>query len=138
MKRKNIALLLAQADENTQRRYTEGFLKGAFARDYDVCIFSMFLKYQESTMREVGESNIYNLIQYDRFDAVVVMKDTIQTPGVAECIEEHIKESFKGPVIVIDAESKYFRSIMMDHYTPISEWQKKSYSFKTETGRLCG
>ena len=31
----------------------------------------MFLKYQESTMREVGESNIYNLIQYDRFDAVV-------------------------------------------------------------------
>lgn len=119
MKRKNIALLLAQADENTQRRYTEGFLREAFARNYDVCIFSMFLKYQESTMREVGESNIYNLIQYDRFDAVVVMKDTIQTPGVAECIEEHIKESFKGPVIVIDAESKYFRSIMMDHYTPI-------------------
>ena len=119
MKRKKIALLLAQADENTQRRYTEGFLREAFARNYDVCIFSMFLKYQESTMREVGESNIYNLIQYDRFDAVVVMKDTIQTPGVAECIEERIKESFKGPVIVIDDESKYFRSIMMDHYTPI-------------------
>lgn len=42
------------------------------------------LKYQDSTDREVGDSNIYNLINFNLFDAVVLCQDTIQTPGVVE------------------------------------------------------
>ncbi|MCM1157480.1 MAG: EAL domain-containing protein [Bacteroidales bacterium] len=117
--RKRIALLAGQPEENYQNLFIQGFLKKAFASDYDVCIFAMYQKYQESTAREIGESTIFSLIRYDLFDAVVVLLDTLQTPGVAKRVEEKLKRSFSGPVFCIDKESKYFPTIMTDHYTPV-------------------
>ena len=119
MVRKRIGVILAQADESTQSQFMEGFLENAFEMNYDVCVFSMYLKYQETPLREVGESNIYNLIQYDKFDAFVVMLDTLQTTNLAENIQQTIKKNFSGPVIIIDRESDLFPSIMVDHYTPV-------------------
>lgn len=63
--RKRICVISAQVDENTQNRFMQGLMKRAYDLDYDVCVFSMFLKYQDSTYREVGDSNIYNLINFD-------------------------------------------------------------------------
>lgn len=63
--RKRICVITAQVEENTQNRFMQGFLKQAYDMNYDVCIFSMFLKYQDSTYREVGDSNIYNLINFN-------------------------------------------------------------------------
>lgn len=117
--RKRICVIVAQVEENTQNRFMTGFLKKAYELDYDVCIFSMFLKYQESTYREVGDSNIYNLINFDLFEAVVLCLDTVQTTGVAEKLQKRIQAEFHGVVVVIDKESEAFRTIMMDHYTPI-------------------
>lgn len=117
--RKRIAVLGAQLEENYQEQFSTGFLEIALDEDYDVCFFSMYQKYQESEGREIGEPNIYNLVPYDTMDAVVLLKDTIQTPGVVEKIEEYLKDEFKGPVICVDKESDYFPTIMTDHYTPV-------------------
>ncbi len=119
--RKRIGLLLAQADENYQSAFIEEFLRQAFAYDYDVCIFSMCYKKQENHARELGESNIYNLINYDLFDGFVILPDTIQTTGVAEQIQKRMYEKFKGPVLCVDKESKYFPYILTDHYTPMKK-----------------
>lgn len=54
MTRKRIAVLTAQADEYTQGRFLSGFFEKAFQLDYDVCVFSMYLKYQDTASREVG------------------------------------------------------------------------------------
>lgn len=120
-KRKRIAILAGQLDENYQEQFVTGFIDAAWKEDYDVCIFSMYQKYQESAGREIGEANIYNLIPYDIMDAVVILIDSIQTPGVAEKVEDQIKEEFDGPVICIDKESRYFPVIMTDHYTPVKK-----------------
>ena len=53
--RKRICVISAQVDENTQNRFMQGLMKRAYDLDYDVCVFSMFLKYQDSTYREVGD-----------------------------------------------------------------------------------
>lgn len=119
--RKRIAILAGQLEENYQEQFVTGFIDASFKEDYDVCIFSMYQKYQESTGREIGESNIFNLIPYDTIDAVVVLLDTIQTPGIPEKVEDQIKANFEGPVICIDKESKYFPMIMTDHYTPVKK-----------------
>ncbi|MBQ9983039.1 MAG: EAL domain-containing protein [Lachnospiraceae bacterium] len=119
--RKRIAVLVGQAEENYQQLFIEGFLKQAFEFNYDVCVFAMYQKYQETTAREVGESTIFSLINYDKFDAFVVLLDTLQTPLVAKSIEDSIKENFSGPVLCIDKESKYFSTIMTDHYTPVKK-----------------
>ena len=47
-KRRRIALLLGQADEEYQRQFIEGVLKQSRKQNYDVCVFSMFIKYQNS------------------------------------------------------------------------------------------
>lgn len=121
MNRKRVAVLLGQVEENTQNLFMQGFLKQAFACNYDVCIFSMYQKYQETTLRNIGDSNIYNLVNYDLFDAVVIMSDTIQAPGVADALDEQIHSSFDGPVLVIDKKSPFFPSVMIDHYTPMKK-----------------
>lgn len=119
MSRKRLCVLIAQAEENTQNHFMQGFLEEAFGMDYDVCVFSMFLKYQDNPAREVGESNIFSLIQYDQFDAIAIMLDTIQTTGMADKLQNEIKEKFNGPVLIIDKESEIFETVMMDHRTPI-------------------
>ncbi len=118
-KRTRIAVLVGQADENYQHKFIEGFTEQAFKQNYDVCIFSMFKKYQNTSERELGEGNIYNLINYDLFDAIIFMKDTIQTPGLAAKLENTIHEKFNGPVLCIDIESKFFPTIWTDGYTPV-------------------
>lgn len=119
--RKRIGLLVGQAEESYQKLFIEGFLQQAFEYDYDVCVFAMYQKYQETTAREIGESTIFSLINYDLFDGFVVLLDTLQTPGVADNVEDKLKENFNGPVICIDKESKYFPTIMTDHYSPVKK-----------------
>lgn len=119
--RKRIAVLAGQLEEYYQEQFTTGFLQVALEKNYDVCIFSMYQKYQESAGREISEPNIFNLIPYDTMDAVVILIDSIQTPGVAERVEDQIKAEFKGPVICIDKESKYFPTIMTDHYNSVKQ-----------------
>lgn len=43
----------------------QGFLAKAFAFDYDVCTFATYRKYQDTSEREVGETSIFSLIDYD-------------------------------------------------------------------------
>ena len=119
--RGRIALLLGQPEEFYQKRFINGFLEKMFAAGYDVCMFAMYIKYQNSTPRETGESNIYSLINYDLFDAVVILPDTIQTPGVWRNIEEKIRERFRKPVLVVDLDSDCFESIWTDSYTPVEK-----------------
>lgn len=120
--RRRIAVLLAQLEESTQKRFVEAFLEEAFSHDFDVCVFSMYQKYQETEPRAIGDGNIFTLLQFDKFDALVLMIDTIQNVGQADRLERRIKQRFNGPVVVIDKESKYFEnSVMIDHYTPVTQ-----------------
>ena len=118
MSRKRIAVLLGQPEEYNYERFLKGFLKEAFDRDYDVCVFSMFIKYQLTPERCIGESSIFKLVSYEKFDAVVVMADTIQTEGVVQRIEEDLQKRCRCPVLFVDKESKYYPSIHIDNYGP--------------------
>ncbi len=115
-KKRRIAVLMGQPEEEYQSRFSKGFINHAHRNDYDVCVFAMFLKYQENEVREKAESNIFNLINYDLFDGIVILKDTIQTTGVADQLEERLHSSYDKPVIVIESESKYFDTINSNGY----------------------
>ncbi|MGN0346237.1 MAG: EAL domain-containing protein [Lachnospiraceae bacterium] len=117
--RKRIGLLLAQLEERTQRRFVSAFIKEAYEKDYDLCIFSMYQKYQETTLRNVGDSNIYSLVPYDIFDALIILQDTILTPDLGDKLQKRVKENFSGPVIVVDQKSDIFPYVLMDHYMPM-------------------
>ncbi len=117
--RKRIALLLAQADEYYQAQFVEGFIGKAFEHNSDVLVFGSYLKYQNNLGREVGETSIFSLVPFEEFDAVAVMADTLQSPGLSDSIEQMIHERCKCPVVFIDKESKYFPSIFPNHYDAV-------------------
>ncbi len=119
--RKRIALLVAQADEYYQAQFIEGFIGKAFEHDADVLVFGSYLKYQNNLGREVGETSIFTLLPYEEFDAVAVMADTLQSPGLSDSLEEIIHERCKCPVVFIDKESKYFPSIFPNHYDAVKK-----------------
>ena len=116
MGRKRVAILVGQADEDYQSRFISGFLQSGFKHGFDTCIFSMFRKYQNSADREEGESSIFSLLNMEMFDAIVILKDTIQISGKTQEIEEKINKKFKGRVLVVEQESEYFPSICTDGY----------------------
>lgn len=116
VQRKRYAIFVGQADESYQQRFISGFLRRAFADNIDVCIFSMYLKYQDTAVREQADSNIFSLMEPSAFDAVVILKDSIQTADAAAKIEKRLKESFDKPVIVIENESEYFPFVITDGY----------------------
>ena len=119
MSRKRIALLLGQPEEDYQSGFIDGVMKRAFEEDFDVCVFSMFIKYQDSKERETGDSNIFNLINYEMFEAIIILSDTIQTPGVEDELEEKIHKYFSGPVVCVDKASKYFYNFWTDGYSMV-------------------
>ena len=104
--RKRIALLLAQADEYYQAQFVEGFIGKAFEHNSDVLVFGSYLKYQNNLGRETGETSIFTLVPFETFDAVAVMADTLQSPGLADSLEEMIHERCKCPVVFIDTIQK--------------------------------
>ena len=94
--RKRIALLVAQADENYQSQFIEGFIDNAFKHNADVLVFGSYLKYQNNLGREAGETSIFSLIPFEDFDKVVIKPDFIKerideivnTDNVIHVIEE--------------------------------------------------
>lgn len=121
MGRRRIALLCGQPEEYCQELFIKGFNKVALAADIDVCVFAMYQKYQDSPEREISDSSIFDMINYPMFDGVVVMADTIQTPGVLDRIDSKIKSTFKGKVLVIESESDVFPYELQDNYYPIKK-----------------
>ncbi len=119
--RKRIAVFVGQADESYQSRFIKGFLESAFKYNMDVCVFSMYHKYQNNERHERGELNIFSLMRDDLFDGAVLLGDTIQAPGEAEKLETRLHKSFDKPVLVIEKESPYFPSILTECHDAIVE-----------------
>ncbi|MBE5932659.1 MAG: EAL domain-containing protein [Lachnospiraceae bacterium] len=114
--RKKVALLLGHVEESYQSLFIEGFFQQMFSYNFDVCVFAMYNKYQETAEREKGETAIFSLVNPELFDGIVILSDTIQTPGLAEKLEERFKETYSGPVVCVDKQSKYYPTLITDHY----------------------
>ena len=93
--RRRIAVLCAQPEESYQRGILEGIKEKLFAADLDMCVFAMYQKFQETKPRETGESNIFNLVNINSFDGIIVLADTIQTPEVLRRIENRLYSEYK-------------------------------------------
>ncbi len=116
--RKKLALLTSQLEDEYQKDFITGFLEQAFDKDYDVCIFSCFQKEPETSKRAVSEKNLFNLVNYDEYDGIVVMPDILQTSGLMMRIESNLRE-YSGKVLYVDRESDTYPYIIIDHYRAI-------------------
>ncbi|MCR5676383.1 MAG: EAL domain-containing protein [Lachnospiraceae bacterium] len=117
--RKHVAVLMGQADEEFQARFLRGFSDKAATLDLDVSVFSMRMRNQTTTEREIGDASVFHAVNFSLFDAVVVMADTIQASGVVEHLENRIRDEFHGPVLFVDGDSECFPVLWTDNVRPM-------------------
>lgn len=84
MQRKRVAVVLSQAGSTYQKNLLHGLLDEAFKKDLDVCVFSTFIKDGIQYAYRLGEANIFNLLNPEKFDGVMIVPDTIKFPDAAE------------------------------------------------------
>ena len=117
--RKIIGVLISLADGIYQKKFIEGIQRQAYELDYDVLVFSSFIKVCSSKPWLIGEKNIYNTVNFDLLDAVIIATDTIQMPGVAQKIIDKIKKVYHKPVVSVEIDIDGFYSIFTDDVKPV-------------------
>ncbi len=117
--RKLIGLIIGQVADQYQTQLLNGICNTAFLHNYDVAVFSMFVKEWAKPLHQMGQKNIYNLINYELFDGIIIVPETLKIPGLVEDLYQEIKDKFDGPVISIDHELDGYMNIDNDDYSSI-------------------
>ncbi|MBP5654598.1 MAG: EAL domain-containing protein [Clostridiales bacterium] len=116
---KKIALLTGRPDETSQAEFIKGFEQKAFAMGFDVYVFAMYRKYQNTAAREAGETSVFDLVRFEDYDGIILMSEEIRTPGLADLLEELCRRHARGPVITVEKTSSNFPQVMADHHAGI-------------------
>lgn len=130
--RKTIGVILSLADGDYQKKLIEGIELQARAFDYDVLVFSSFIKTGCSEEWQFGEQNIYNVINFSLLDGIIIVPDTMDLGDSAERVIEKIRREFKGPVVSVEIAVDGFYHVASDSVEPV----KKIVSHLIEVHKL--
>ena len=100
---RNIAVIVAGIDEEYQNSIIEGIIDCAKVYHANVSCFASFSGVISSNRYDVGEYNIYELVNMQKFDALILMTNTISDPEEKAKIIRKAKESGL-PTVVLDGE----------------------------------
>jgi diguanylate cyclase (GGDEF)-like protein len=90
---RNIAVVVAGIDEEYQHNIIRGINKAARENNMNVAYFAAFGGMLASKKYDIGEYSIYRLIDFTRFDGVLLMTNTICDPDVREQIIERVRDA---------------------------------------------
>ncbi len=107
-KRKLIGVIISEVEELYQHKLLKGIITQCYALNYDVAVFSTFIKNTGLPEYKIGEKNIYNLINFNLFDGIIVAGITFAIDNLAKEIEEMLLGKCKCPVLYVDMYSKHF------------------------------
>ena len=110
-----IAVLVAGIDEEYQGSVIEGINDSAKRYNVNVSYFSAFGGVMTSSLYDIGEYNIYELVNYNRFDGAILLTNTINDPVEKKKIVDKAKHA-NIPVVVLDCDDyKEFYNISIDN-----------------------
>ncbi len=116
--RKRLAVLMAGVHIKTyQHMFLEGIISQAFALNYDVAIFAPFMSYENKTEYQLGENRIFDLVNYEEFDAVLYAPCSLNNRLLCEIVENQLRERCHIPVIALESDNSQFHDIMVDDET---------------------
>lgn len=76
-----------------------------------MAIFSTLIKDTGLPEYRIGEKNIYNLINFEHFDGILVAPQTFAIESLKQNIEHMLIKKSTCPILYIDCQSEYFPSI---------------------------
>ncbi len=119
--RKILGVIMSFAEGNNQSRLIQGIQKQAYELDYDVLIFTTFIKDELTPKWQYGEHNIYNAINYDMLDGIILVLDSILVQSVADKIVREIKQVYNKPVVVIEIDVDGFQTVKTNDVAAIKK-----------------
>lgn len=111
-RRKTIGVIAADIYESYQQSIIRGIQKEAAVRDYDVVVFSPFIKAGMWFGFMIAEQNIYRMIQFEKLDGIILMPDQIGELEESRRLPGIMKERCKGPVVTLDYQIEGFPFVM--------------------------
>ncbi|MDE6707598.1 MAG: GGDEF domain-containing protein, partial [Oscillospiraceae bacterium] len=100
---RNIAVIVAGIDEEYQNSILEGIIDCAKANNINISCFSSFSGVIANQRYDTGEYNIYELMNEEKFDAMILMTNTIGNLEKRNKIIARAKASGL-PVVILDGE----------------------------------
>lgn len=116
-----LAVIVAGIDEEYQNSLLDGITKCAKMNHANISCFCAFGGVLSSSRYDQGEYNIYSLVNYKKFDGVILMTNTISDPVEKEKILTKVRDSGL-PVTVLDcSEYPEFYNVSIDNYQAMKD-----------------
>lgn len=110
LNRKKIAVFVSQPDSIYPTQLMYGINAEAYKNNYDVVVFSTFVKAGGTDQFREGEKTIFTLPRPELFDGVIVIPDVIQIEGCLDYIKDNFLSKFDGPITFIDYHGEDYHS----------------------------
>lgn len=102
MRRKKIAVISAENEAVYQNRLIRGINAQAAVLGCEVMIFTTFVRTTKISDYRPGEINIYNLVNYDDLDGIIVLYLPLEQDELLDDVIPMIRERAKCPVVCVD------------------------------------
>lgn len=123
MAKLNIAVIISGIDEEYQSTILSGIHEYAEQNGINIAHFIAFGGVLGNQRNDVGEFNIYNLINYDILDGAILLTNTISSPAVTQKIINQLRKA-KIPASSIDFDIEDFYYVGIDNIKAMGEMVK--------------
>ncbi len=112
----NIAVIVSGIDEEYQNTILKGIQKYGNEKGINIFHFISYGGILKSQTYDAGEFNVFELVNYQRFDGVILLTNTIESSVITRRIIESVKEA-GIPAVSVDNNLKDFYYIGIDNYS---------------------
>lgn len=116
--RRKIAVILSNMEGEYVCKVLEGIQNEAHACGYDIFMFNTSVSSDEESKHNIGEYNIYNLVNFSSFDGIILFPNLIQGFSVYHSVMEKVKASGVYTVSV-DMDVEGFTYVGGENYQPM-------------------
>ena len=110
----HIAVIVSTPNEEYQSRILNGIRQYSSENNITLEMFTAFANIGNGNSHDIGEFNIFTLIDYSRFDGVILLINTIQSVSFMKKIIKRVKDS-GIPAVCIDQQVEGLYSICIDN-----------------------
>ncbi len=120
-KRKLIGVIISEVEGLYQNKLLRGIISECYSLDYNVAVFSTLIKNSGLPEYKSGEKNIFNLMNFEQFDGIIVAGMTLVLEHLPTEIEHLLLKNCRCPVLYIDESSNYFPSVFTNDSQPMEQ-----------------
>ncbi len=114
-KRKTIGVVTTDVYGKNQQIIMKGIQQEAYVQDYDVLVFSSFVRGPMEEKYQKGEFNIFSMSNYDRLDGLIILPDRLMAFKDTKGLPGKIGDNFSKPLVTINYEIDGIPNIEEDY-----------------------